>query len=126
MIPAHDLVCTDSFCCNYGNPADPELCEPDHFREPNGPWRDGRMHVLAGKCPTCIFRPGNRMGLAETTVDNMVASCVQRQASIPCHVTLDGPRSICRGFWDVHRDKIVPLVLAEAMGLIEFDELPEE
>jgi hypothetical protein len=124
VIPTDDLVCHESLCQNYGAPADPEVCEADHFRPANGPYRDGRVWVLTDKCLTCIFRPGNLMHLHPGDRDAMVAKCVRQQAPIPCHKTLDGPRSVCRGFYDVHRQDIIPLVLAEAMGLIEFDEPP--
>lgn len=121
MIGAHDLICQDSACDNFGNLADAEVCEADHFHDPEGPFRDGKLWVLDDKCPTCIFRPGNLMDLDPETRDEMVAQAVRRQSTINCHSTLDGPRSVCRGFYDVHRHEIFPLRLAAAMDLIEFE-----
>jgi hypothetical protein len=122
--PANDLVCNDGLCSNFGQPADPEQCNRSHFKPANGPFRDGKLWVLDDKCSTCIFRPGNLMDLIPGARDDMVEVCITRQAPIPCHQTLDGPRSVCRGFYDVHRQDITPLLLAEAMGLIEFDHPP--
>jgi hypothetical protein len=126
VIPTDDLVCNDGLCGNFGQPADPQTCDRSHFRPANGPWRDGRLWVLTDKCGTCIFRPGNLMHLAPGDRDRMVDACIERQSPIVCHQTLDGPRSVCRGFYDLHRQDIVPLVLAEAMNLIEFDLPPAE
>jgi hypothetical protein len=92
----------------------------------DGPFRDGRIFVLDAKCSTCIFRPGNLMHLAEGRVEQMVEACIENQSAIPCHKTLDGPRSICRGFWDVHRDEVWTLRLAMAMNMIEFDSVPDQ
>lgn len=126
MIPAHDLVCNDISCGSFGEPADLETCDRSHFKPANGPFRDGKVWVLVEKCSTCIFRPDNLMDLGPGVRDQMVATCKQRQAPVSCHKTLDGPRSVCRGFYDVHRDDILPLSLANAMGLIEFNELSDE
>lgn len=124
MLPAGDLICQFDLCENYGSPGDGDICEPDHFRELNGPFRDGKLWVLDDKCSDCIFRPGNLMHLDPGVRDDMVATCIQQQSPIPCHQTLAGPRSVCRGFYDVHREDILPLRLAAIMGIVEFDQLP--
>lgn len=124
MIPADDLICRESVCSNYGNPGDSDVCGPEHFSSSLGPYRDGKVWVLDGKCPTCIFRPGNLMYLAPGRRDSMVAECIRHQSAIFCHETLDGPHAICRGFYDLHRTAIVALRLAGAMELIEFMTLP--
>lgn len=92
----------------------------------DGPWRDGHLWVLTQKCDTCIFRPGNVMRLRPDRVENMVKECVEKDTVIPCHQTLDGPRSICRGLFDVHRGEIVTLRLAAALGVLAFEDLPKE
>ena len=91
-----------------------------------GPWRDGRLWVLDRKCGTCIFRPGNPMHLRPGRVEGMVAECIEQDTVISCHKTLHGPKSICRGVYDVHRGDIVVLRLAVALNVIAFDELTEE
>ncbi len=91
----------------------------------NGPWRDNKLWVLDSKCSTCIFRPGNLMDLDPGRVDGMVAACKAENTVIPCHQTLDGPRAVCRGLWDVHRIDIPILRLAAAMGVVEFTPPPE-
>lgn len=118
-------LCRDPACWNYGRLLDDD-CPPDHAQSPNGPFRDGKVWVLSEKCSTCIFRPGNKMHLRPGLRDNMVQSCIDDNTVIPCHETLDGPRSVCRGLWDTHRADIMILRLGRAMDIIEFDELPEE
>ncbi len=104
---------------------DDNLVWPDEDEPPpNGPWRDGALWVLDGKCKTCIFRPGNLMKLAPGRVESMVEACVRENTIIPCHKTLDGPRSVCRGLYDVHYGKIAVLQVADRLGLIKFDSPP--
>lgn len=81
-------------------------------------WREGALHVQAEKCATCIFRPGNLMSLEKGRVEGMVAEAVQIAGVIPCHDTLGGLENICRGFWDVHRNRVGLLQVAERMGLV--------
>lgn len=126
MNEADDLICHEPTCSNFQDPGDLFTCTEDHFRSPNGPMRDGKVWVLNSKCPTCIFRPGNKMHLTGGTLVSMVEKCITENRVIPCDETLAGPRSVCRGLWDVHRHEIGVLLLAEAMGVIEFDDLPEE
>lgn len=90
-----------------------------------GPFRDGRVHVLDGKCSTCIFRPGNLMNLAAGRVKEMVEGAVGNGSCIPCHSTLvTGAPAICRGFWDSYADQVVALRLAQALEMIVFDAAP--
>lgn len=100
-----------------------EVWDPDE-EPPNGPWRDGKLWVLTRKCDTCIFRPGNLMSLKDGRVDAMVSDCIQQDVIIPCHSTLDGPRSVCRGLYDVHRDDITVMQLAERLEVFAFDDPP--
>lgn len=90
-----------------------------------GPFRDGQVHVLAGKCSTCIFRPGNLMMLDPGRVEQMVEDSVAGGSCIPCHSTLvTGAPAICRGFWDGHADEVMVLRLAQAMEIVVFDRPP--
>lgn len=62
--------------------------------------------VMAAKCATCIFRPGNLMYLEEGRVKEMVEASVENEAHIVCHDTLlYGHDSrlrpaVCRGYHD--------------------------
>lgn len=79
------------------------------------------VRVMAERCETCIFHPGNRMRLAPGRVASMVAACLaDREAgNIPCHETLDEPlQAICRGFYDAHGDKIALLQVADRLGFL--------
>lgn len=87
----------------------------------SGPYRDGKVHVLSVKCATCIFRPGNPMRLAEGRVKGMVDEAMADQTAITCHSTLyrdDVDEAVCRGFFDAHADRSIPLLLAKGMGIV--------
>jgi hypothetical protein len=84
-------------------------------------YRDGFVHVLAARCPTCIFRPGNRMSLNPGRVRGMVAVAVARQGMIPCHEVMDTPEpAICRGFYDTNANNIQALQVAGRLDRIRF------
>ena len=69
-----------------------------------------RVRLLAEKCSTCIFRPGNLMHLQPGRRDQMSAEAIAEDGWITCHATLpygqhpDAEPAVCRGFWDVHRN----------------------
>lgn len=85
-------------------------------------FRDGRVHVCAEMCPTCIFRPGNLMGLNSGRVRGMVDEARKNESRIPCHhqiyLSKPGEDACCRGFFD--RYPTQPLQIAERLGLITF------
>lgn len=65
-----------------------------------GPWG---VRVLAERCKTCIFRPGNKMSLNKGRLADLLATCEHDEGHIPCHETLwtDGAdAAICRGFYE--------------------------
>lgn len=85
-------------------------------------YADGKVHVMADKCSTCIFRPGNLMGLNAGRVKGMVDESVADGGCIPCHKTTFGQRdqeAICRGFFDAHADRVQALEVAKRLGMIE-------
>jgi hypothetical protein len=53
-------------------------------------YRDGRVHVQAQMCSTCIFRPGNLMDLNAGRVRSMVDEAREHDSAIVCHQTLTG------------------------------------
>ena len=82
-------------------------------------FRDGKVHVMAKKCATCIFRPGNLMHLEPGRVKWIVKEATKAESCIPCHETTHGQaegEAICRGFYD--RFPTLPIRLAEAMNLL--------
>lgn len=81
-------------------------------------YRDGRVHVRAELCSSCIFRSGNLMHLCSGQVRGMVDEAREADAAIICHQTLDGPNAVCRGFYDRHPTR--PLRLAGRLGLVEW------
>jgi hypothetical protein len=88
-------------------------------------YRDGKVHVQAAKCSTCIYRPGNLMHLQPGRKDSMQAEAIAGQGVIPCHKTLDsdGHESVCRGFFDVAKHEGL-LAVAERLDIVEFTPLP--
>lgn len=79
----------------------------------------GLPRLLARKCDTCVFRPGNLMRLQPGRVDDMVQEAVGNNSWIVCHDTAptgQAPSAICRGFWDVHRADSMGCRLAVALG----------
>lgn len=79
-------------------------------------YREGRVHVQAQMCSTCIFRPGNVMDLRAGRVRQMVDEARRHDSAIVCHQTLEGDGSVCRGFFE--RWPTTPLQLAERLGMV--------
>ena len=71
-------------------------------------FREGRVHVCARMCGTCIFLPGNRMSLAAGRVEGMVREAHAEGTAIVCHETLaGGGQAVCRGFFDKHPTSVL-------------------
>lgn len=91
-------------------------------------YRDGKVHVMARKCATCIYRPGNLMKLDAGRKDQMQADAIRDEGVIPCHQTIEayhgtsGAESVCRGFFDVAKQEGL-LQAAERIGIVEFTEV---
>lgn len=85
-------------------------------------FRNGKVHVQAAMCDTCIFRPGNLMQLQPGRVASMVEQATEAQSCIPCHKTTHGQdkrgEAVCRGFYERHATP--PLLLARALDRIKF------
>lgn len=96
------------------------MTDEDGYYEPV--YRDGRLYVMADRCDSCIFRPGNPMRLAPGRVRGMVTDCRAEGVIIPCHQTTYGQAeagpAICRGFYDSHGGAIPLLRLARLMDII--------
>lgn len=85
-------------------------------------FKDGRLHVCERKCATCIFRPGNLMRLEEGRKEGIARDAVAEQSVIPCHKTIYGQAeqpAVCRGYWDVHKNDVQGLQVAERLGLVK-------
>ncbi len=87
---------------------------------PGDAFRDGKVHVCARMCSTCIFRPGNLMKLSPGRRAGMVRSAVAKDSAIICHQTLDENNAVCAGFFAQHSTN--PLRIAERLGMIEYVE----
>lgn len=90
----------------------------------DGPYRDGKVHVQASMCFTCIYRPGNLMRLQPGRVKSMSDDALRDGSAITCHATLEHtnvPAAVCRGFFDANAERSVPLTMAARIGILEFD-----
>jgi len=92
-------------------------------------YRDGKVHVLAEMCETCIFKPHTRPVAGARVAEMVRATKDDPAATVPCHHTLYGMaehNAICRGWWDRFAQDDWVLSAAEAMGIIEYDTLPKD
>lgn len=89
--------------------------------------RTGKIRVCESMCDTCIFRPGNRMHLAEGQLEAMEAEAVARDTHITCHDTLhpEVAGAVCHGFFARHKMKVWPLRLAAGIGAVLFTPAPD-
>jgi hypothetical protein len=77
-----------------------------------------RPHLLAAKCDTCIFRPGNPMHLRPGRVAELVQQNIAAGAALTCHKTLpygehpEMGKAVCRGFYDAvgHRTNYIRVI----------------
>lgn len=61
--------------------------------------------LLADRCATCVFRPGNLMHLQPGRLASLVADNLAAGAVLTCHSTLHGQtedEAMCRGFFDAY------------------------
>ena len=94
-----------------------------------GPYRDGRVHVLADRCSTCVFRPGNLMHLEAGRLKDLVEVNTANDSALICHQTLPysntgAEPAVCRGFFDKY--PTLPLRMAIAMDVVAYDEPPKK
>lgn len=88
-------------------------------------YRDGKVHVCARLCETCIFKPGTP--IPPSRVQEMVDSSISNDSAIICHSTLNTPfNAVCRGFHELHGDQTASLRAAKAFDVIKFVEPPSK
>jgi hypothetical protein len=80
---------------------------------------DGKLHVQAERCSSCIFRPGDLMSLRPGRVRNMVEQARADDSAVVCHQTLERSiGSLCRG--SVEAFAPTAFQVADRLGLIEW------
>jgi len=89
--------------------------EEQPAKEPVADPATGRVRLMAKRCTTCIFRPGNQMFLKPGRVKEMVEACVRDEGHVTCHKTLpvtgtELPGAVCRG-WEQHPLAVRSLVV---------------
>lgn len=93
----------------------------------DGPFANGKVHVLSEKCKTCIFRPGNPMSLQPGRVKGMVDSAKANDSAITCHSTLydeEQQQAVCRGFYDAYGPDLMWYRMAHMFNIVTFIEEP--
>lgn len=76
--------------------------------------------LLAERCATCVFRPGNLMHLSAGRLADLIQSNIDAGALLICHSTLpdwdpEVDKAICRGFWDGYRDEVAVVQVMERL-----------
>ncbi|MFJ2112317.1 hypothetical protein ACIOEX_10545 [Streptomyces sp. NPDC087850] len=91
-----------------------------------------RLRVMADKCATCVFRPGNLMALEPGVLARIVNQNNERGAWLTCHATLPygaNPgfgQAVCHGYFIAHKKNSQGLQLAERLiGFHEVDPPPD-
>ena len=83
-------------------------------------FRNGKVHVCAVMCESCIYRPGS--GAYQSPI---IEAAVKEGTAVICHKTLDTPENaVCAGFHANHRTPV--LHMAEHMGIVVKVQLPKE
>lgn len=101
------------------------------------PYRDGRVHVMAEKCSTCVFRPGNVMHLPPGRLKELTDHVQESGAPFSCHQTLPyagaehvefyGGAALCAGAVENYGDDSPQIQLARALDVITYvDPAPEK
>ena len=110
---------------------DAETDATDSAQDPDWgqPYRDGKVHVMAEKCGTCVFHPGNRMHLSPGRLADMADHVKETGVPFACHQTLSyaadkyrdhyGGNALCRGAVDAYGDQSMIMRMAHAVGNIE-------
>lgn len=87
----------------------------------------GQVHVLAERCSTCVFHPGNLMHLHPGRLKDLIDTNVRNDSALTCHSTLPNNDSraqpaVCRGFYDAY--PTMPLKVARALDAVTYDPAP--
>lgn len=90
----------------------------------------GRPQLLAEKCSTCIFRPGDPMHLGADRLRDIIERNRAGGALLTCHATLsygahpEVGQAACRGFYDAYGAESAAARFAHAV-FGGFDEIPD-
>lgn len=92
---------------------------------------DRKPQLMAEKCPTCIFRPGDPMHLGARRLADIIEQNRAKGTALICHSTLEYGqypevgRAVCRGYYDAYPDTSVLQVVERLGGFAEV-RLPDE
>jgi hypothetical protein len=83
--------------------------------------------LMAEQCETCVFLPGNVMGLRKGRLKGMIENCLSEGDYFACHETLsygqhpEVGEAMCRGLYDAFGPQINLVRIYERLG--GFDEV---
>lgn len=87
-----------------------------------------RPQLLAERCSSCVFRPGDLMHLGAERFRTIIRQNLDAGAAPICHQTLsygDHPEvgeAVCRGFYDAYGDQVNAIRVVHRLG--GFTEIP--
>lgn len=82
-----------------------------------------KLQVCEKLCDECLFTP-NRI-VRDGAKEDIVEECLKADKYFICHKsTIVGREFVCRGFWNKHRNDVLPLRLAQMWNLVEYVEIP--
>lgn len=85
-------------------------------------YRDGKIHVMSKQCDHCLLSP-NRLVSGKRAAEIVSKTKDELGATFTCHKgNLIGCDAICRRWYDKFAKNDPILQLAEAKGLIEFQD----
>lgn len=85
----------------------------------------GKPRVLAEKCSTCVFRPGNPMHLRPGRLARLVEDNLRAGALLMCHKTTFGQQpeeAACRGFLDAFGPHVNLVRVMERIAALSGDD----
>lgn len=92
----------------------------------------GRPQVMARKCETCVFHPGNRMHLGPGRLTKIIRGNLDAGAALICHKTLsygehpEAGQAVCRGFYDAYGEQVAAIQVVNRLGGFREIEPPGE
>ena len=94
------------------------------------PYRNGKVHVMADRCDTCVFRPGNLMHLGPGQLKGLTDHVQATGVPFTCHQTLPyntaeyrrhyGGAALCAGAVEAYGGASPAVRLALALDVAVF------
>lgn len=85
----------------------------------------GKIQVYEKRCNQCLF--SDAKVVEDHRAELMLKELQGTNTHFICHKSTihDNGVVCCRGFWDANKDRVLKLILADKLGLVEFIPIPE-